>query len=195
MARFSDSSKTRKCLRIGLWLAPNCGQAQLSLVGESIWNCGQADYARSPFLIFNHPVSAGSTSNLTPMKYSLRSLMIVVALGPPLLAAGIFLWQERQTQKLAFMACGGITFSLWLWFEFRPTITVTSSRSRTKTCKMPQGASYLAAFESPVPAADDRPTAPQPRFIGTENLDWLTDQMRQEEQAGLESQTMEAAND
>jgi len=54
------------------------------------------------------------------MKYSLRSLMIVVALGPPLLAAGIFLWRDSQTQKLAFMACGVIALSVWLWFEFRP---------------------------------------------------------------------------
>ncbi len=129
------------------------------------------------------------------MKYSLRSLMIVVALGPPLLAAGIFLWQERQTQKLAFMACGVVAFSLWLWFEFRPTITVNSSRSRTKTCKMPRGVSCPPAFESPVPAADDRPTAPRPRLIETGNFDWLTNQLRQEEQAGRESQTMEAAND
>ena len=104
------------------------------------------------------------------MKYSLRSLMIVVALGPPLLAAGVFLWRERQTQKLAFMAGGVIAFSIWLWFEFRPTISHMS-------------------------AADDRPTTPRPPLIETGNFDWLTNQMRQEELARLESQTMEASND
>ena len=44
------------------------------------------------------------------MKYSLRSLMIVVALGPPVLA-GLYLWitQTRMWELAAFMAT-------WLFF-------------------------------------------------------------------------------
>jgi len=53
------------------------------------------------------------------MRYRLRTLLIVLSLGPPVLAAGFFQWEEiaGQTADIAaptFFACAVLGLPFWI---------------------------------------------------------------------------------
>jgi hypothetical protein len=52
------------------------------------------------------------------MKYSLRSLMIAVLVGPPLLACAVALFRDYPETTIPIAGFGTIGFALYLWLVF-----------------------------------------------------------------------------